>query len=195
MHWCKTVCVCVCVLVYICVCVCKPIEYMCVCCTYIQRVCVCAQVRVLACVRIIPFSLWKGIYSMQSVFLPFLMSAKESKTRPSIFRDIIHPLNHRMDRTEGRTPLLPYDYSVLLTACSHGAEIRGNNFDGKNVGLLIYYSQKQSLNQYACTPVGSWNLTHLLPSIINHLQSCVAFWFDISKISVNYRSCKSGLIF
>lgn len=124
------------------------------------------------------------------------MLAKESKTRPSIFRDIMQPLNHRMDRTDGRSTLLPRDYSVPLTACSYGAEIRlGNNFDGKNAGLLIYYSQNQSLNQYACMHASRHmeSDTHLL-SAINHLQSCVPFWFGISKISVKYRSCNLGLI-
>lgn len=91
---------------------------------------------------------------MQCLFFLLLILAKESKTRPSIF-SVMYPLNQRMDATEGGSPHLPCDYSVLLTACSHGAEIRGNNSDEKNAGLLIYYSQIQCLNQYAYMPTGS----------------------------------------
>lgn len=83
------------------------------------------------------------------------MLAKESKTRPSIFSDIMYPLNERMDATEGGSPLLPPDYSVRLTACSDGAEIRGNNSNDKKAGLVIYYSEIQCLNEYAYTPTGS----------------------------------------
>lgn len=44
------------------------------------------------------------------------MLAKESKTRPSIFSDIMHPhpLNRRKDITEGSIPFIPWDYSVSL---------------------------------------------------------------------------------
>lgn len=48
-----------------------------------------------------------------------------------------------MDWTEGGSPHLPCDYSVPLTACLHGAEIRGNTSDSKNARLVIYNSQKQ----------------------------------------------------
>lgn len=139
----------------VCTCVCLSMYGICGLCSYMRRVC--AQVREPGCVCIIPFFLCKRGYAaciMFFFFLLFLILAKESKTRPSIF-SVMYPLNQRMDATEGGSPHLPCDYSVWLTACSHGAEIRGNNTDEKNAGLLIYYSQIQCLNQYAYTPIGS----------------------------------------
>lgn len=62
----------------------------------------------------------------------------------------MHHLNCRMDGAGGQSPLLHCDYPLLLTAQRLG----GNSINGTNAGLLIYYSQKQSLYQYAYTLVG-----------------------------------------
>lgn len=177
MQWCDSV------HVYICFCVYQQVEYACVVHTYS----VCVQVRVSVYVCIILFSLGKkGIQC--AVWLHCHHRKWELKQRqgPPFSAVLCIYWVTGWTGQRGGSSHLPHDYSVPLTACLHGAEIRGNNFDGKNAQLVIYYSQKQSLNQYACTPVASWNLTYLLPSIINHLQSCVPFWFGVSKISVNY---------
>lgn len=63
------------------------------------------------------------------------MIAKASKTRPSTFGYIMRPLSDGKDRAEGRSPLLPRGYSMPLTTCTHGAEIRGNESNGKNASF------------------------------------------------------------
>lgn len=104
--------------------VCNSKSHTCMLCTYAVHVW--AGGCVLLCVfRVcsILFSLQKGIFLI--VFLPSQLFAKESNTKPLMFSVIMHPLNHRMDRREQCLPLPPCDYSVLSTAHSHGAEIRG----------------------------------------------------------------------
>lgn len=116
-----------------------------------------------------------------SAFLSLLL--KEAKTRPTIFRDIMGPLNHRMDGADRRNLRLPRDYPPPSTACSDGTEFWGNSFDGRNAGVWIYYSQKLSV-PVSLHAGGQPNLTHLLLIIKNYVQSCIPARFAVSKEKV-----------